>query len=200
MKKKRQVRRKNMKRAGVFRESWDYLKESKKYIYFVFYIFLAGSLIGFLFAPSFNDILQPLIKELVSKTEGLSSYGLIWFIFSNNVSSSFTGLIFGSIAGIFPVFSALVNGLVVGYVYSLASSVEGFGVIWQLLPHGVFELPAAFVSLGLGIKLGMSLFSKNRKKTFINRLLKSVKAFITIVLPLLAIAAIIEGLLIAFAP
>jgi stage II sporulation protein M len=86
---------------------------------------------------------------------------------------------------------------VVGYVYSKAASVGGYGIIWQLLPHGIFELPAIFISLGLGVKLGMFVFEKDKKKAFIERLRKSFFVFLTIVLPLLVIAAIIEGLLIS---
>ncbi|MEI6731787.1 MAG: stage II sporulation protein M, partial [archaeon] len=67
---------------------------------------------------------------------------------------------------------------------------------WKIVPHGIFELPAIFVSLGLGIKLGAFVFGPERKKEFVRRALASLKVFVYVVLPLLIIAAIIEGMLI----
>ena len=74
----------------------------------------------------------------------------------------------------------------------------GFFEMWRLLPHGIFELPAVFISLGLGIRLGTTLFNRNVKnidKEIFRRLRNSFKVFIFIVLPLLVVAAIIEGVL-----
>ena len=137
-----------------------------------------------------------LLRELAEKTAGLGPGELIWFIFQNNLISSFIGLLFGVFLGIFPIIGTLINGLLLGYVYSMVSVTEGLGVIWMLIPHGIFELPAVFISLGLGLKLGMFIFAKNKKKELFERLNKSLKVFLMIVLPLLIIAAIIEGILI----
>jgi len=123
----------------------------------------------------------------------------MWFIFQNNVSSAFIAMVFGVFLGLMPVINALVNGAILGYVLALASAEAGYGVIFNLLPHGIFELPAIFISLGLGARWGMFVFSGkgNRKKEFSKRFYGSMKVFFTIVLPLLIIAAIIEGILIA---
>ena len=100
------------------------------------------------------------------------------------------------IFGIFPFFIAIYNGYVLGYVLKLVVGKIGFLEIWKLFPHGIFELPAVFISLGLGIKLGASLFAKNSDKEFLRRLKNSARVFFFIVLPLLVIAAVIEGSLI----
>ena len=63
---------------------------------------------------------------------------------------------------------------------------------------GDFELPALFISIGLGLKLGLFLFIRQPKERFFNYLINSLRVFIFIILPLLLLAAIIEGLLIAF--
>ena len=69
-------------------------------------------------------------------------------------------------------------------------------VLWRIFPHGIFELPAVFISLGLGLKLGTFIFQRNKLKAFAEFFWNSLRVFLFIVLPLLIIAAIIEGSLI----
>ena len=129
----------------------------------------------------------------------MSQKEIITFIFLNNIQSSFTGMLFGIILGIFPIIAVIVNGYLVGFVSAKAVEVGGMSILLQLLPHGIFELPALFISLGLGLKLGTFIFKKNKFKTLGSYLVKSMKVFFFIVIPLLAIAAVIEGSLIALA-
>jgi len=186
------------KKETIWRESWNYLKESSNFVLWAFLIFVFGSVIGFLFPDYFSVFFDKIIKELIDKTSGLNTAELIAYIFQNNLISVFLAIILGAFLGIFPVASILLNGLILGYVMSKAVAVEGWFTIWRLAPHGVFELPAIFISVGLGIKLGLVWFSgKERGKEFKRRLWKSLKVFLVIVLPLLVIAAIIEGFLIA---
>ena len=138
------------------------------------------------------------IKDLIAQTEGLSAGGLISFIFFNNISSAFFGLFAGILFGIYPLFSTILNGYIIGFVGRLVSSEEGFFSLWRLLPHGIFELPAIFIAFGLGLKLGTVIFQKNSKKSFREFMIGSLKVFIFIILPLLIVAAIIEGIFIAF--
>jgi len=146
--------KKRKKKQSMFEESISYLKESMIYFYIVVGLFLFSALIGFMFPENFV-FFDELLKELAEKTTGLGHGELTWFIFQNNVLSSFFGLIFGVFLGIFSLMGILVNGLLLGYVYAKASAISGLGVIWMLVPHGIFELPAVFISLGLGIKFGI---------------------------------------------
>ncbi|MCH7567960.1 MAG: stage II sporulation protein M [Nanoarchaeota archaeon] len=187
-------KRRNTKR-GIWKESLSYLKETRNYIFIAVFIFFISALIGFLFSSEFT-FFDPILRELAGKIEGLSLLQLMWFIFQNNITSAFIVVIFGVVLGIFPVINALTNGVLLGYVFSKASAIAGFSVIWFLLPHGIFELPAIFIALGLGMNFGMFIFSKNKKKEFVRRFYGSMKVFFSIVLPLLIIAAIIEGILI----
>ena len=56
-------------------------------------------------------------------------------------------------------------------------------------------VPMIELSFGLGIRLGFGVFSKEKFK---ERFYHSFNVFLMIIIPLLIIAAIIEGLLIAF--
>ncbi len=183
-----------------YKKSWTYIKESKNFIYFAIGIFLIFVLIGFFVSPSqeISDIILNYIQEILAQTEGLSAFGLIRFIFLNNLQSSFSGMIFGFLFGIFPFIAALFNGYVIGFVSELSVESAGFSSLLNLLPHGIFELPAIFISLGLGLKFGTFWFKKNRFECFKKYLLESLRVFVFIVIPLLIIAAVIEGLLIVF--
>lgn len=179
-------------------ESWSYIKESRNFIYLVISVFFLFSLIGF-FIPApdsiFNQILI-FIDELLSKTDGMSQTELIRFIFLNNVQSSFVGLFFGALLGIFPLIAIIVNGYLLGFVSSMSVNLEGIFILWKLVPHGIFELPAVFISMGLGLKLGTFIFQKNRFKIFKKYFRNSLIVFLFVIIPLLILAAIIEGILI----
>ncbi|HJX50295.1 MAG TPA: stage II sporulation protein M, partial [Candidatus Nanoarchaeia archaeon] len=69
-------------------------------------------------------------------------------------------------------------------------------VLLRLLPHGIFEFPAIILALATGIRLGLFWFSDNKKKEFVKRVEGSLRVFLFVILPLLIIAAIIEGFLI----
>ena len=89
-------------------------------------------------------------------------------------------------------------GCLFGFCSAMVVMCEGFGGLWRLAPHGIFELPALFISLGLGLKLGMFFLEKDKVKTFRNYLWNSLRVFLYIIIPLLLVAALIEGTLIFF--
>jgi len=184
-----------------YASSWKYIKECRTFIYFMTGIFFIFLLIGlFVPAPEFlYDKILSYIRELLVRTEGMSALQLIWFIISNNITSTFLGIIFGIILGIFPVVSSIVNGYMLGFVsnYSITMNSGNFLILWKILPHGIFELPAVFISLGLGAKFGTFIFQKNKADSFKSYLWNSLKAFLLIVIPLLIIAGIIEGTIMA---
>ena len=182
-----------------YKLGWKYLVESKKFIYLTVGIFLFFFFLGFFVTPS-EEITQSIFKfiqELLEKTDRMSHFELIKFIFFNNVQSGFFGLILGTGFGLFPLFATITNGFLIGFVSSFAVSQGGFFVLWRLLPHGIFELPAIFISFGLGLKLGSFILYKEKMKTLKTFFISSLKVFFYFVIPLLIIAGIIEGTLIA---
>ena len=177
------------------KDAFSYIKESKNYIYAIVLIFLVSGFIGFVFSSGFSA-LDEMLKELAEKVSGMGPVELILFILKNNLSVAFSSILFGAILGIFPLLASFSNGIVLGYVMKGVWESYGISEFWRILPHGVFELPAIFLSLALGLRLGMFVFAKNRKKEFLDRLKKSMILFVFLVLPLLIAAAIIEGILI----
>lgn len=199
MKKKKSRQHQNFFQKNFFR-SWDYIKESQNYIYVIIGVFVFSILIGAFvqFPESFVQKIISYLQELLLQTQGLSWFQLTKFIFLNNVQSSFVGMIFGIVLGIYSVITSLANGFILGFVSLLAVREGGVSVLWKILPHGIFELPALFISLGMGLKLGTFIFQKKKIESFKKYLLNSLRVFVFVVLPLLVVAAIIEGILISF--
>lgn len=183
-----------------YRKSCQYLKESRVFIYAAVFSFLFFVFIGaFVPAPEIIEMrILEFIEELLKMTEGLSQWELVRFILLNNVQSAFFGMIFGVILGIFSLITAVANGYLLGFVSIRAVNADGILALWRLFPHGIFELPALFVSVGLGLKLGSFIFRKNKWNSLKNYLAESLRVFIFIVIPFLVLAAIIEGNLIFF--
>lgn len=183
------------------KDQWDeatyYLKETKGYIFFAIILFIASSFIGYFFRADLS-FLDEILREIILKTQDLNTPQMIFFILQNNLLSALITVLGGLLFGIYPLFNAVINGTVLGYVLGIAADEVGFLVWWRLLPHGIFELPAIFISIGLGIKLGFSLFTNHEVRSQIlkERFYQSANTFLMIVIPLLIIAAIIEGILI----
>ena len=272
--KKHSVKNVRFSLVPQFREALRYISESKRFIYAIVVLFFVGALFGFLL-HNYLGVLDSILRSLVDQTKGLFGFDLIAFIFRNNMEASLFSILYGFFLGVFPLLSSLGNGIVLGYVAQKAQIASGFITLWRLLPHGIFELPAVLISLGLGMRLGLGFFElsfsrykrnrfrlfvvllsviaslfgaflillglgglfelasgvtsslllsslsallfggalvyplfmflfgdaalrKEQSKDFLRRLWSSLHVFFYIVLPLLAIAAIIEGLLIFF--
>lgn len=189
-------RQKKSTSSNHFKESWDFIKTKRNYVYFSAVIFLIFIIIGYFVSPSalLEAQLLKTLQGLTLKFQGLNLFQTIWALFSNNSIASLCAIVLGVVFGIFPLVVLMFNGYLVGFVANRAVAQEGIIILWRLFPHGIFEIPALLVSAGLGISLGLNLFSENFGKQFKS----SVKAFFLIVLPLLLIAAIIEGALVSF--
>ncbi|VVB79950.1 Stage II sporulation protein M [uncultured archaeon] len=197
MKKAKKSVRKNFI-AEQYRKSWNFIKESKKYIWASVFIFFLFVLIGF-FIPipdTLKNSLFDMLKNILGQVKDLSWFGMIKFIFLNNLQSSFLGMILGVFFGVFPVVIAVINGYVLGFVASIAVGSGGIGSLWRIFPHGIFELPAVFISLGLGIKLSTFILKKKKFDSLKEFFWEGLRVFLFVIIPLLIIAAIIEGSLI----
>ena len=162
---------------------------------FLFFIFIGA----FVPAPEIIEMrILELIQELIQRTEAMSHWELVGFLLLNNAQSAFFGMIFGVVLGIFSLITAVANGYLLGFVSIRVIHADGILALWRLFPHGIFELPALFISVGLGLKLGSFIFRKNKWNSLKNYLAESLRVFIFVVIPFLILAAIIEGSLIFF--
>ncbi len=171
------------------------LHASRKFIYAAVGLFLIGICLGVVFADRFEAVMS-LFRKSVQHYREKSTLMLIGTIFVRNFSALIISTLLGIVFGLVPAAAALVNGILVGTtIFGLA----GTGNLLKLLlivPHGIFELPAAMIAWGLGMWHGAWFFRRDRKETMKERRRKVVLAFFRYCLPLLIIAAIIEGLMI----
>jgi stage II sporulation protein M len=191
---------KKSKIKGQFKESFEFIIESKKYIFYVSFAFLILSILVALGLQSeiLNEKIIEELKKIMERFEGKGIIATMFLIFQNNLTVAAISLILGIGLGIVPIFVLISNAYVIGFIAETAVREAGILILFRLVPHGIFELPAIFISLAIGIKLGMFPFQKNPKEYLKTNLIKSIKAFLLVILPLLFIAAIIEGLLIFF--
>lgn len=183
-----------------YKKSIKYLIDSQNFIAFMFVLILFFFIIGILFPVFFKEQIISFFLSLEDQIISLNPIELILFIFNNNIKSSFFILILGTFIGVFPLIMIAVNGYMIGFILHYAIYSSGIFIIWKLFPHGIFEFPAVLISAGLGLRLGYDLVfnfvSKNKKtNSFRKNIFESLKTFVLIILPLLIIAAIIEGLL-----
>jgi stage II sporulation protein M len=182
----------NYKACGKF------FKSFKIYLWISIGIFFVATLIGLFFPIFFTDKISQIILEMISLIEGKSGVEIVVMIFTNNIKASFFSILLGIGAGIFPIFTGIINGYILGFVAQRAISSEGVLILWQLIPHGVFEIPAILISIAIGMKLGSTLFEKEYRKALKENLIEASRFFTFVIFPLLLIAGIIEGLLIIF--
>lgn len=183
---------------GMYREAGEAIRKSRGFVACIAGVFAASMLYGFVFPEQFaffNEMLRNILKE----SEGLSGASLFAYIFLNNLQSAFLGIALGIVFGVFPLLVTLVNGSLIGYVLRLSWEQAGVREFWRLLPHGVFELPAVFLALALGLRLGMFMFEQEKLAALRERGRDAAWVFALIIVPLLVIAAIIETWLIAIA-
>jgi stage II sporulation protein M len=156
-------------------------------------IFLAGTLIGST-NPSLGEDLISAMKGLARHISGKGTLLIIISLFFRNSLSAAISIIAGPLLGIVPVLGAVTNGLLLGAVLSHFTGAERMNAMLLLVPHGLFELPAIFAAWGLGIWQGIWYFERDRKQTFRERRRKAFRIFFIIILPLLLVAATIEGI------
>jgi len=183
---------------GVYKKCCGFLRESKVYFLIISILFLFSILIGCIFPIFFVELIAEFIKKIFEQTAGMDFWQLLIFILQNNIMTAFIGMMLGVLIGVFPIINTMMNGYVVGFVMNKAAEVGGAVVMWRLIPHGLFEIPALIISLGLGLRLGMFIFAKNKKKDFIYALENSFRVFLFVVIPLLLIAGLVETALIFF--
>src|SRR3989344_3502444 len=171
------AKRKRIDFISEYKRSWKYVTDSRNFIFSSVILFFLAFLAGFAIpAPEFvESAILNLIQEILQKTQEMGFAELAKFIFLNNAKTSFVAMIFG-IAALATAKSAVFSSLL------------------RIFPHGIFELPAIFISFGLGIRLGLFIFTANEKNSFKDYILGSLKVFLLIIIPLLIIAAVIESL------
>jgi stage II sporulation protein M len=150
-----------------------------------------------MFQNSFFERLRQ-IAALIKDQPFLVQIGIIWF---NNLTASTAAILLGILLAAFPLFSLIGNGLAIGMMQRLVE-LRGLGGVrfyLGLLPHGVFELPAFFIAVGLGIRLGLIPFRliwqrhmTQRRRPLFRIFFQEARRYWVLIAVLLLVAATIE--------
>ena len=180
-----------MNRATVskhYHRIWTDLQEARAYIVAAMLIFAAGGAVA-LVIPHVGEKVIALVLDYFGPFKDKQYLELVVAIFVQNASSAFLAIACGFVLGIIPALGAFFNGIVLGAVIHLDPL-----HILMIIPHGLFELPAVFTAWGLGMWCAGGLSHAQRLETITVRIKKSLHIYLSLIVPLLIIAAIIEVL------
>lgn len=137
----------------------------------------------------FGDLLGPL--------ETINPFLLFLLIFVNNAVKALGVIGLGILVGIPPVLFIGINGFILGSVISWVKSLHGLEyAVASIAPHGVIEIPMLLLATALGFMVGLESlkWARRRESLVKSQLLASLKIYVKVVLPGLAVAAVIEVL------
>jgi len=169
-----------------YRQIWRDLNEVRKYIFAAILIFIAGNILAILI-PRLGESVISAFFDYAKTFENKNALELLVAIFLKNASSAFLAILFGFLFGLVPVVGAVFNGIVVGAILHL-NPLNFF----KIIPHGLFELPAMFIAWALGMWCAGGLFHSPRLDTIKFRVKRSLNIYLSLIVPLLIVAAIIE--------
>ena len=178
-------------------------KKIKKYFLFSSLSFFSFSILGFIYSLVNPDIARVFFDALSEKYLFAIDYDfwqLFLFIFQNNLTIALVAYFSGIIFGLPTLIILIINSFVIGLVIEMATGeMNLLMIIFSLLPHGIFEIPAILLALSLGFVIGDALFGYLFKKISPkSSFLLTLKLFFYLVLPLLLLAALVESALIVF--
>lgn len=184
----------------------DLFSKKDKFIIVSVLLFVLGVVTGYLVflknpdfvVSNFEELFGDIIK-LGKKIKDERILYMVGLIFQNNLRALLF-IMFGGIAlGIIPIFGISFNGLIVGIVLALnfynGQSLAPF--LAAILPHGIFELPVILLGGAFGLKMGFELVFPNnvsRKEKLRQNLYQCIFS-LTILIPILFIAAVIEAII-----
>lgn len=194
--------------TGEYKKAFARLHDMRKLLWAVTFFFFALTLAGFfafklLFAQQpelVNEALEQLSQFVessgVADSEGnLSAAGF----FCHNLLAGLQAVAMGFIPLLFlPVISLLVNAFVIGVVAALAE-IAKMGLLefmCALIPHGIFEMPALFICMSIGMSicthLTKTIFRRKQSMPFLQLIGESARVLVLVAVPLLAAAAVVE--------
>ena len=164
------------------------------------FLFMFGTSMGYSMGDEIPaSVFEGVLSNIPDPSEA-SDLELFSAILTNNVVASFIFMASGVLVGVPPLLFMALNGFFVGWIAYSAASQLGLGfVLLTLLPHGVIEIPAITLSAAMGVGLGYHIINKIRRGEGLQRyVMDSLNVFITRIVPMLIVAALIETGLIMF--
>ena len=176
----------------LFSESLTTIHAAKYCILIALIIYICASATGRLYSGSL-PLLKEQGKELAERFMAMNAFSFISIVFIKNSIAIYITTCIISLWGFFPALAAIVNGLFLGWAIAYASPASYSGIAIMLVPHGVFEWPAVIIGWGVGMWKGLGYRFSSKGLTYKERFKKANIVYFTVILPLLFVAAVIEG-------
>ncbi|HVP97158.1 stage II sporulation protein M [Methanoregula sp.] len=142
-----------------------------------------------------NELLSLFQKEIAGQITLENPVDMCLKIFANNLEACILLFLGGATFGILTLLILSLNGIVIGAVSEIIS--KGHSVLFiaaAIVPHGIFEIPAFIIAAALGFCMAQALIAEwygtADTATEAQRL---ARAFLLYVLPLIAVAAVVEA-------
>ena len=162
----------------------------------MFFFFIATGYWAAQADPAVGDQIYAMFQEIVVAGVASDSAVVMSFqIFINNVQICALIFLGGATFGLLTLLLLMTNGIAIGVLIEvLLREMSLSALIFGLLPHGIFEIPAVLVSAALGMIVARGLWEELAGK---GNVLDSAKyagrLFIMYVVPFIFLAACIEG-------
>ena len=172
--------------------AWSTLYQARYGILIAMLVYAGSCLGGWLYADSLG-FFQQAASGLSGKFEGKEGADFIFSLFLHNLVATYITMCIVTLWGLFPMVTAIANGLVLGWIVVAAAGPSLYEAATMLVPHGMFEWPAMMIAWGVGLWRGAGYRFSTDPGSYIQRWKRSNQVFFLIVLPLLLVAAIVEG-------
>ena len=194
----------------MIRQQWTLLRQSWRSGFaaafartaWAFAILTAAGFAVTWFAPSIADQALSLFMDMLEQKEIVSDTGVISAaaLLRSNISACFLTVCYGCIPFLYlPALTLGANAMLLGIPAArcLQSGYSIAAFLAALLPHGIFEIPALLVTIAVGLELCRDLSGRLRRRkglaAFPQYLADGSRLFLFPVLPLLAVAALMEA-------
>lgn len=170
----------------------------KNYIIFSSFLFIIFVLTGYLLADLNYELASKYLEKVIEEFKHLirpDPFIQFLVIFFHNAVASFLMIITFFFFGLLALVSLFSNGIILGIIINIFHEKIGLLAIAVLLvPHGIIELPAFFISTAVGLRLGIQ-FAKSisPNHSFKGEFPFAMKIFLKIILPMFLVAAFIES-------
>lgn len=198
--------------VGEYQKMWAFLRRLLRAALLLLALFFAVAVAThFILVARYNDDpanMQQQIaqltalfesKDVIDEAGRLSAGGL----FCNNLIATGMSVLLGLVPFLFVPLGALaLNASVIGMLSAIMAA-SGQGGLYEILvavaPHGVFEIPALLLGAAMGCTLCLDISArilyKQRPTSFLELLFEMARLSVLVVVPLLALAAVIEAYL-----
>jgi uncharacterized membrane protein SpoIIM required for sporulation len=176
----------------LWADSRNIIVEARYCILIATFLYCGSFLLSWSYPENFS-FLDEALKELVAQFLNKSAISFIARLFIQNLIASYLTMCVVVLFGFLPATVAVFNGFMLGFVIASAPSVSALKILSLLVPHGIFEWPAMMIAWGIGIWRGFGYRYSTSPTTYKERWIEANKVFVTVVVPLLFIAAFVEG-------